>query len=560
MDYIQRKLLRLQEEYGRLAETPSAVAGEKTCVRIKMSDGVQLYTVLQKPVGEGPFPTILMRSCYLPEEAVYCYHAYEYCIRGFAFVYQFCRGIGESGGEWVPNVHERQDGLDTLTWLAKQPWVESIGYFGCSYLALTGWSVADLLPDKVKTMYLTHYGTDRYFSAYSNGCFRQDVLTSWAMENTGAPVDADFYESAAYQPQCEVDEELWGCRLKWYRDWVTSTKRSDAYWQEGFWAELEQIPERVKVPVYLGEGWYDHHLGSALHTWMRLSPESRRHSTLRIGGWNHDFEPCIPGRKTENLQNSDVESAFYWFDRILRKKQLPDMQILTYTIGGDVWRLQEGYPFLPDQSRCFFLDAEGVLKEEPAEEAGVREYTYDPSHPVRSHGGEALLYSWDEIGSLTQPPAGWRPDVCSFVSDPLWEAFELLGAVRVSLWVSSDAEDTAFTVKLMEVMEDGTAYNIRSGVTTLACGRTAEAAEEYQPGSVVELKVTLWDIGWQMKGGSRLRLDISSSDFPQYHIHGNYSGVWSVQTGSKCARQKIYCGRQYPSCVELPIFSAYLSK
>lgn len=251
MTYEERMVKRFAEEYNALEERPCVEICEAEELRIPMSDGVLLRTVVQKPQGEGPFPTIIMRSCYPSNEGQYRLHAREYCSRGFAFVYQFCRGTGGSDGEWVPNVHEREDGKVTLDWLDEQAWVESIGYFGCSYLALTGWAVADIVPEKVKTLYLTHYGTDRFTSAYSSGCFRQDVLTSWAMENAGVPIKADFRKSAAFMPQIEVDETVWGCRLDWYRDWITHTDRDDSYWTEGFWGELAEIPERVTVPVYI---------------------------------------------------------------------------------------------------------------------------------------------------------------------------------------------------------------------------------------------------------------------------------------------------------------------
>ena len=138
MTYEERMVKRFAEEYNALEERPCVEICEAEELRIPMSDGVLLRTVVQKPQGEGPFPTIIMRSCYPSNEGQYRLHAREYCSRGFAFVYQFCRGTGGSDGEWVPNVHEREDGKVTLDWLDEQAWVESIGYFGCSYLALTG--------------------------------------------------------------------------------------------------------------------------------------------------------------------------------------------------------------------------------------------------------------------------------------------------------------------------------------------------------------------------------------------------------------------------------------
>ena len=559
MTYEQRQLQSAQAEYAALPQRPRLAAADPVVLPVRMRDGAALRTVISRPAGNGPFPTILVRSCYPRDEPLYRLHAAAYSARGFAFVYQFCRGTGGSEGLWQPNENERSDGSDTLAWLTSQAWAGEIGYFGCSYLALTGWAVADIVPEQVKTLYLTHYGTDRFESAYRSGCFRQDVLTSWAMENAGQPIHADFYESAAFRPQVHVDESLWGCRLDWYRDWITHTERSDPYWTQGFWGMLRQVPSRVRRPVYLGAGWYDHHLGSMLLTWSALSEESRRHSTLRIGAWNHDFQPCTPGQKTEHLQNSDIASAFSWFTAVLKEHRLPAMQVRTYQIGADRWQSHPGFPFPSGQALELFLSADGALALS-AEEAvpGVRRFVFDPQDPVRSHGGEALLYSWDDIGSLPQPPCGWREDVLSFVSAPLTQPVELLGCASVTLFVSTDGADTAFTAKLMEVRPDGTAYHVRSGIATLGFREGLYAPRtSYIPGTVVPLEIRFWDINWRFPPGARLRLDISSSDFPQYSVHSNSAGIWSEQERTRVAHQSVFCGGSFPSMLTLPVQGGY---
>ncbi len=116
-------------------------------------------------------------------------------LRGYAFVYQFCRGTGGSEGEWFPNINERDDGIDTVNWICEQPWCEAVGYWGASYTALTGWAFADAAKGKVSSMFLVHYGTDRFASAYHKGLFHHDILTSWSMQNAGRPVDADYISS-----------------------------------------------------------------------------------------------------------------------------------------------------------------------------------------------------------------------------------------------------------------------------------------------------------------------------------------------------------------------------
>jgi len=558
MEYL---LESSRAEFNQLPSEPVHATCSIEEIMLQMPDGIKLAAYIRKPLGSGPFPTIAMRSCYPHQEPLLQLYAEEYSRRGFAYVWQYCRGTGLSEGEWVPNIHERPDGKAFIDWLAAQDWVAGIGYWGNSYLALTGWAIADIVPDKVKTLYLTHYGTDRYESAYQGGLMRQDVLTSWALGNTGRNVQADYQASLRFRPHIDVDEKLWGIRLDWYRDWITSTNRSDAYWNRGFWQELQEIPARVRVPVYLGEGWYDHHLGSTFKTWEKLSSEVKRHSVLRIGPWNHGFRTCVQGKSLDHAENSDIIHAFHWFDRILRRSEHPAGGIKTYQIGSDSWQELPCYPFQSERCETFYLQAgsdnsNGFLMLGPAEETSQIQYTYDPENPVPSHGAESLLATMKENGSLLQPACGWRADVVSFVSEPLVNDLDILGRIKFILQVSSTADDTAFSAKIMEIGPDGQAYNIRSGISTLAYRNSSEQdRDEYIPEAITEITIELWDISWKLRAGCRLRVDISSSDFPQYAVHSNYAGIWSLQDKTRPATQTILTGAAWPSRVVIPIIN-----
>ena len=559
-NWTDYQLSAAKAEYAQLPVRKNLEIIEPEKKMLTMSDGNRLYTYCRRPVGPGPFPAIIMRSCYPEQEPVLQLHAAEFSRRGYAFVFQLCRGTGKSEGQWLPNVNERSDGKETIAWLAAQSWAGSIGYWGSSYLALTGWAIGDLLPDKVKTLYLTHYGTDRFTSAYQCGMFRQDVLTAWAMNNTGHQVTADYEQSLNYRPHIHVDEALWGGKLDWYRDWISNTSRQDNYWQTGFWKELQDMPARIRVPVCLGEGWYDHHLGSALRGWEELSGESKKHSVLRIGAWNHGFAPCVKGIEPQNLNNSDVKNALNWFDSLLQRNEKPDGRVEAYQINADRWLTLPVYPFSAASKKTLYLDSRNSsgrafrLTEQPHDGSAATEYDYDPENPVRSHGAEAMLNTMRSVGSLEQPECGYRDDVVSFVSEPLDSDLAILGKIQVVLQVSSTAEDTAFSAKLIEIKADGRAYNIRSGITTLAYRQcSGQSRTDYVPATIVEARIECWDIAWLIKTGSRLRLDLSSSDFPQYAVHSNFTGIWSLQDKTRIARQSIYSGSAYPSKIILPV-------
>ena len=397
-------------------------------------------------------------------------------------VCEWCRGTYTSGGTWEPNVNERNDGADLLAWCEHQDWIDVIGLWGTSYLSLTCWTVADITTPKVASICANHYGTDRFASAYQKGSFRCDVLTAWAMQNAGYPVDADYMKSALHLPQMSVDEDMWGGRLDWYRDWISHPKDADAYWDEGFWGLLKSIPSKVKVPMFIHEGWFDHHLGSALTGYAALNEQVKEHSWLRIGCWNHYFLNPLEGLEPKHLDAAEVPAALEWFDLTLKRKQTPMRQVEYYEIGSDSWHVADSWP-LPsagaDEVRLYLKS--GELTAEAPQAASAAEYDYDPANPVMTRGGEALLTTMDEIGARIQPEPGWRDDVITFESEPLDHDLHIQGAISVDLYVSSSAPDTAFTAKLMCVDPDGTARNYHHHDRAGYAGRRAVQAGRNPP-------------------------------------------------------------------------------
>ena len=542
------KNTRAQFEACGMNGSPCAFVREEFF--LPMPDGVRLHMLQYKPEGKEVFPVLIQRGCYPFQERIYEVFGEELARRGYGYIMQTCRGVGQSEGDWLPNENERADGLATLQWLNDQPWAESIGYFGASYLALTGWAVADAVPDKVKGMFLTVYGTDRFKSAYEKGLFRHDVLTGWSMANAGHPVTADYLESCKYRPHDAVDEALWGGRLPWYQEYIHSTRRSDPYWQSGWWKQLEGIPSRTKVPIYIVESWYDHHFGSAMNTWEALSSEAKQHSWLDIGCWNHMSMACIEWGHQEHLENGDVRRLLEWFDLLLKRKEIPEKRIRTYVMREDRWVTLPAWPVADAQMKKYYLRGDQTLTEQLPEKKGEAVcFDYDPEDPCPSHGAESVLTTIAEAGSLLQPEAGYRPDVVTWISEPLPETLRIEGGIKVHLTVRTDAEDTAFSAKLCEVFPDGKAYNIRSGITTLAAD--LPEGKQYVPGEEAQVRIDFWDIVWTVQPGSRLRLDISSADFPQYAAHSNYAGIWSEQAKTKVAHQQICIGEG--TYLELPL-------
>lgn len=541
IDEVVKTVIRQFEESGFPEENKSFEIIETMVV---MRDGVHLETIIYLPENNlKSFPTILQRTCYPHNDRIYRTYGENLAKRGFAFVYQYCRGNSKSEGVWVPNINEKDDGIDTVEWLYSQEFVENIGYWGCSYTALAGWAFAD----KVTSMCLEHYGTDRFVSAYEKGSFRQDVLTSWTMENAGFKIDTDYIESCKFMPQINVDEKLWGGRIGWYRDYISNSNETDAYWNQGFWKELKNKPGEAKIPLYIISGWYDHHHGSTMKTWERLSDKAKKMSWLEIGGWNHFFMNAMaPDIPLTNFNNNEMKKMLCWFDLTLKKKKTPCQNIKYYIMGKDEWLNFGSMDEIKTKEKEIYFEllenGDKKLSESMPEKEYSISYIYNPEYPVETLGGDGLLKSAFEKGGMRrQPEKDFRSDVISFESDVFKEEHIVIGKIRVELWVGSDAQSTAFTAKIMSVNTENEAYNIRTSITSI------EGKE------ITKAVIDFWDIAFCFKKGSKIRIDISSSDFPQFNIHSNHTGNWALQDKIKVVKQQIFMGGEYGSKLILPV-------
>ena len=413
MTPVEREYQFIKQSY-EICTIPSCVeADEPFEVWVAAEDGVKLRTVCCRPKIDGRVPVVFQRLCYPKKESIMRLHAKEFCKRGIAFVYQFCRGTGGSEGDWEPNtLYERSDGLALVHWLESQEWAGDIGYFGSSYMAMCGWAMMEDLPASVKTMYLTHYGTDRFTSMYEAGLFRHDIGTGWAKNNAGFPISADYLDSCLYRPNIEVDEKLWGKRVDWYREYLTSTSPEDRLWNSGLWKTLKEAPTKAKIPLYIGEAWFDHHFGSAMKTYQALSEDSKCHSTLRIGCWEHNFMPCLNGHPQQHLENNNCETALNWFINVLRDGKVPEKHVELYVIGLDAWRDFDQYPVETTNTYTCYLSGKTTAPGAyylgccPEDKHAEIRYTYDPEHFVPTCGGESVYSSRDQRRKRKATPPG----------------------------------------------------------------------------------------------------------------------------------------------------------
>lgn len=540
----------------------------ESVVELPMRDGVKLHTEVYLPERPDRVPVVLVRNPYeylTPLERLQCQLLTRY---GYGCVLQDVRGQLQSEGEWMPILHERDDGLDTLAWLVKQPFVDgNVGMRGTSYLACVQWAVADVLPPEVKTLVPAMFGTDLRLMFYERGQLRPDILTAWAALMPGRGMrhgaGADYLAAARHRPALEADERFFKERVEWYRDALAAADPEAPYWHTAPMTLFRGIPERVQVPMLLLGAFFDPFFEGQRDAWSRLA--SRDQSVFVIGPWNHlgltsgDVDlGASPGRLDQ------WPLYLEWFDHHLKGKPLRTLKpgtVRTWGVGDTAWGEHPEWPHAPPLTRLALAGAEraascegGTLQPEPGPEDATVRYTFDPANPTPTRGGAALLsFAFFRTLGFTPGPVDQgdscaRQDVVTFRGAPASKAQRLSGAARLELTVSSSAPDTAFVARLI-AEQQGKAVLVREAVATLS--RPADVpVTPPPPGTPARLRFDFWPIEWVLPAGGRWRLDVTSSSFPALTVHSNRTGPWHLEAGADVAQQALHLG---DAALELPL-------
>jgi len=516
---------------------------------LPMRDGVELATRVHLPEGEGPWPTVLVRD---PYQFTYYLTCHFYVRYGYACVHQDVRGQGESGGEWYPLRHETADGEDTLDWLVEQDWQDgNVALVGASYVGLVQWAVADRLPPEVKTVVISVSHGDFYDMVYRGGHFAQAVAGLWAAE-IFYPLDEKAEAAEIWQtevlparPALDVDPGLFGEAWPSYHDYLRHPERSDPYWQQEVYRTYREAHRNLDRPALLIGRWQDFFLEGMLERFDALPMRAQSVFVIQPGehgGNTNDLDYPDP-------QNQDFGVSLRWLDHHLRGAALPEdlsPGYLYYRIGEDRWTHADNWPPQTASRRFRLAGLSGAARCEGRLQPGdgsppdaSAHYVYDPDDPVPTRGGSFMLNpNLAPVAVAEQGQAACdRDDVLSFLTDAFDAPSRIAGTIEVRIDVASDAEDSAFTVKLSEVFADGRVLNIRDDITSLSFRNGSDTRLRYTPGEPVELVFPLTPIDWTLQPGSRLRLDISSSNSPAFPPHPNRAGLWSeigdVQTANQ---------------------------
>lgn len=547
----------------------------ETHVAATMRDGVKLYADIYRPRREGRFPVLVVRTPYGTMRDGAQQELIHFAQNGYAVVMQDVRGRFESEGQWNPFRSEAEDGYDTIEWAARQPWSNGkVATEGGSYLGHVQWRAAGLAPPALVAAFPRVASTNIYANwAYLGGAFRLSFNFGWGVVRMPHRIMQPQYlhAGAAFTPdELSYERILWTLPLnegdlassnnavKHYRDWIQH-QGYDQYWKSI--SDEERFGD-IKVPIHTQGGWYDIFLAGTINgfTGMRNkggTEKARRESKMIVGAWGHgasqkfgdvDFGPTayrsMPARELQ------------WFDHYLKGvdngiDREPPVEI--FFMGVNKWAHAQDWPLPATRYTPYYLAGGGLLSAAKPDASGSGKYVYDPANPVPTIGGNNCCGTPTLAGPKDQRPIEARNDVLVYSSALLSSPLAIAGPVKMKLHASTDGPDTDFMVKLTDVYPNGYSMNIAEGILRARFRNGLDRMELLEPGKEYEFVVDLIGTANVFLPGHCIRVDIASSNFPQFDRNPNTGENLGASSKIRVARQTVFHGGARASHIVLPV-------
>jgi putative CocE/NonD family hydrolase len=561
-------------------------------VMVPMRDGVRLATDVYRLDGASPAPVLLARTPYDKERGAAATGVPFDLLRavqaGYAVVVQDVRGRYASEGAFGAQLQEGADGVDAIAWAAAQPWSAGVvGAFGGSYVGGTQWLPAREQPPALRAMAPAVTPSDLYEgTAYQGGAnvlhplrwvvasIVPEEIRRRAARGEAAPAGAAHPDLAATLAHLPLDDHLLFRDLApFYADWLAHPT-ADAYWEPGSpcaWYE------RVAVPALHITGWYDIFLASTIQNFAGMrrrggSEHAQRHQRLIIGPWSHSsFSGSFPEREFGPAASEaalDLTGIqLRWFDRWLRGEEDGadrEAPVTLFVMGRDAWRTEADWPLPDTRRRPYYLHSagqantlhgDGALSTEPPGDEPPDVYLYNPLRPAPTVGGQVLLPGANANGPRDQREVEMRDDVLVYSTAALERPVEVTGPIELRLFAASSARDTDFTGKLVDVYPDGRAIILTEGILRARYRTSFTAPEPLEPEAVYEFRLDLWATANVFLPGHRIRLEVSSSNFPRFGRNSNTGGAIASEAADRYrpAINRVFHDAARPSRLILPI-------
>lgn len=587
--------------------SPAAQAPDFSC-RVEwapMRDGTRLATEVYLPPLPGPHPVVLTRSPYNRGSLAAGSNCdskplIELAQRGYAALNQDARGRYRSEGEFNPFQQERTDGYDAVEWAAVQPWSNGkVGVFGGSYVGVTTWQASVAAPPHLVTAVPNITASDYHDNwTYVNGAFDLHLNLGWTVGFLGADTYRRSLEGSGLSPE-EMDRRVaawladarrdllskwvWTLPLgrfdgfrraaPYYYDWLRHPTY-DAYWRQ---VALEHQYERVTVPTLSLGGWYDVFAVGTVRNFAGLrqgagSPAAREGAKLVMTCCGHTGgQGLIKWGPT--AQEYDADLTHRWFDHYLKGvdngvDREPPVRLFVMvppdrgTEGSGFYVTGDSFPLPQTRVTRLYLgsgghantrNGDGVLAASPSSGPPDR-FVYDPTRPVPTMGGALCCGDFLARGALDQATLELRPDILVYTSAPLPDDLAVIGSPLVTLWAASSASDTDFTAKLVDVHLDDIAHNV---VDRIVRARFRQGSKQppslITPGRPYQYTIDLGPTATIFRKGHRVRLEVSSSNFPHFDRNPNTGRPFAQDALLLKATQTIYHDQRRPSSLELPV-------
>ncbi len=551
--------------------------------RVRMRDGVYLSADVYLPRGAGEtpgssLPTVLIRTPYNNASYQNIRKGRALADNGYACVIQDVRGRWDSDGSWSPFVAEPGDGYDTQAWIAEQPWSNGrIGMSGRSYLGSVQWLSAPLqhpgltclAPQSICIDYLT--GLIR-----PGGAFQLGVMINWGLRVDGRTAQSidfeNWTETCRVLPLQDIPGHA-GRDLDFWNDWL-HLPAADPYW-----ASIDTRPHwnDITVPAFVMGGWYDLYAPQAFDQFngLRLHGGSAaaRQSRLIMGPWPHHLGNDLPGAPRcgdidfgagSVVNINGLERA--WFDRWLKGDGEPSSDeppLRLFVMGVNRWQDEHEWPLARTDWQPWHLHSGGAANsargdgtlslEQPADEPADT-FEYDPEFPVQSLGGANCCTPHIEPwGPYDQRPVEARHDVLCYTSAPLEQDLKVIGPIKLVLHAATDGLDTDWTAKLVDVSPTGYAMNLCDGILRARYRNGQDQPELLTPGAVERYEIEAGVTANVFKRGHRIRLEVSSSNFPRFDRNLNTGNNLTTDSEIRVAHQTVLHNPAHPSHLLLPV-------
>lgn len=562
-------------------------------VPVTMRDGTVLRADVYRPDTAEKYPTLLVRIPYDKSNPRYCpmLDPIRMAKNGYVVVQQDCRGVGASAGELTPFINEPKDGYDTVEWAAVQPWSNGkVGMYGVSYLGLTQWAAAKEQPPHLMAIFPGMIGPNpRDFLFTTGGAFQLHAAQLWALHMSALVLANKPPEPSQRMKIADLIMNGWDnlkeeAKLLPLKKWplIKETGLADFYfdWLEHpdndeYWKEREHaLYEKTTVPAYFVTSWYDINL-STLSNYKGMkerggSEQARKGSKLLVGPWIHEaillqqVGDIDFGIRSLYATIDLVGIHLRWFDYWLKGVNngiMDEPPVRIFVMGDNTWRSENEWPLARTQYTKFYLNSggqanslkgNGVLNTEPPTNEKTDTFKYDPRDPVPTKGGSILTLT-RLAGAMDQREVEERQDVLVYTTSPLEQDIEVTGPIVVVLFAASSAKDTDFTAKLVDVWPDGKAYILTDGIVRARYRDSDLKQSLIEPGKVYQYTIDLFATSNVFKVGHRIRVDISSSNFPRYDRNPNTGHPIGQDAELEIAVQTIFHDKERPSHIVLPI-------